>query len=178
MASAIPRCGVASHAPPTVTTVTATPCPAKNARVIAGNSVATFAPARSATVSTSDSSGTATTSVAFPVCRSRTCSTAEPRSMTISFPVIPRSATPLATYSGISIGRAKRISTFGSRVRVMSLRSLPPSARWRPLFSINSLMGPAILPLFGMARRTSPGPGTGCRGDGLLMGLNNSERGG
>ncbi len=128
MASAIPRCGVTSHAPPTVTIVTPIPRSAKNERVIDGNSVATFAPSRSATVPISDSSGTATTSVALPIWRSRTCSTAEPRSMTISRPVMPRSATPLATYSGISIGRAKRISTFGSRVRVMSLRS-PPLTR-------------------------------------------------
>ncbi len=155
MASAIPRCGVASHAPPTVTIVTVIPRSAKNERVIDGNSVATLAPSRSSTASIPDSSGTATTRVALPISRSRTSSTAEPRSMTISLPVIPRSATPLATYSGISIGRAKRISTFGSWVRVTSLRS-PPSMRRSPLLSSSSLTGPAILPLFGMARRMSP----------------------
>ena len=65
MASAIPRCGVTSHAPPTVTIMMVSPCSSKNDRVIDGNSVATFAPSRSATVSISDSSGTATTSVAL-----------------------------------------------------------------------------------------------------------------
>ena len=65
----------------------------------------------------------------------------------------PEVCRPVATYSGISIGRAKRISTCGSSVRVISLRSLT-SGRWSPLFSMRSMIGAAIRPLFGIASRT------------------------
>src|SRR5512136_1465963 len=117
-----------------------------------GNSVAILAPARSLRPFTFDSSGTATTSLAFPTWRSRSSRTSTPRSRTRSRPVIPRSATPEATYSGMSAGRAKRISTRGSLVGAMSC--LPSPSGWRPLFPRISRTGPAIRPLFGTASRT------------------------
>ena len=68
----------------------------------------------------------------------------------------PEVGCPVATYSGISTGRAKRISTCGSRVLVIR----PPLTvlrRWRPLFSTRSMIGAAIRPLLGIASRTDIG---------------------
>src|SRR5208337_332716 len=162
-ASAIPRWGVASQAPPTRTIVTGTCRFEKYCFVMTGNSVAIFAPLRSLMDEISESSRMASTSFAFPIWRSRSSPTSDPRSTTISWPVMPRSAAPVATYSGISMGRANRISTWGSSVRAISRRSAM-SGRWSPLFSIRSIIGAAILPLLGMASRIMPEKAGGSAG--------------
>ena len=153
IASATPSCGAASQAPATSTIETSTPAALKKSSQMFGNSVAIRIPFMSATSRTADASGTAKTRRAPPNLRSKIGSTSARRSAIMSRPVIPMSATPLATYSGISIGRTKRISMFGSTVFAISWREAVIFT-WMPAFAIKSLIGSAMRPLFGIARRT------------------------
>ena len=153
IASATPSCGAASQAPATSTIVTSTPAALKKSSQMFGNSVAIRMPFMSETSRTADASGTAKTNRAPPNFKSKIGSTSALLSAIMSRPVIPMSATPFATYSGISIGRTKRISMFGSTVFATSWREAVIFT-WIPAFVIKSLIGSAILPLFGIARRT------------------------
>ena len=152
IASAIPTCGVISHAPLTFMISMFTPSSSKYRFVMFGNSVATRMPSRSCGDVIGESSGTASTSLARPNSRSSITSTSAPVSDIRSRPVMPTSAAPSCTYSGMSAALANRNVISGSVVFANSFL-VAPSRTGRPASLNKETVGSCSRPLLGIAIR-------------------------
>ena len=153
MTSAMPRCGAISAAPETGTSAMSRHAWRKYSAVTRGKLVATRAPCRmSASEWIPLSSVAATARRHWPSSRSASVSSARPDSWIRSHPVIPTSAAPSATNSGMSWARTKIPSKTppSDAVRARSPRALISS----PASANSARMSSARRPLFGRAMRS------------------------